>query len=791
MYRVLECLTTQHDYRLVLLAVVICATASITAFGVYSRAVAANGMARYGWLLLTAGCAATGIWATHFVAMVAYKTVLPVTFDPAITAASFAVAVAMTAIGLAICARGTLPFAILGGGVIGIGIGSMHYVGMEAVILPGFIAWDRSLVVASIVLGVALSALAIGAFHWLEQPRRIWISALLLALAISALHFTGMAAAEVIYDPTVVPHAIEIDHNMMAIGVAAVTVFVLLAGLIPAVIDHLSSRESSDRLEGLFEATSDGMVVATNGRIDSVNGWIAERRGLSPKDLVGLPVVGGLLEGLPEDLDLSEAGTHEARMKLADGSTLAVEVVGQPIRTVNVRNEIYTIRDLTERRRAEARITYLAYHDPLSGLPNRKLAMDRIRQSLIELAPGSNLAVLCINIDDFKLVNDHFGNSVGDALLQGVAQRLRNIVPAPAFAARLGSDEFVVVQTHENHQVQTIALTQQIIRTLAEPFVIEGENVSISASVGISIAPDDGFQVDTLLRNAGIALCKAKSSGPGSYLFYQPEHETQLRARHQIESDLRTALRNGQFELHYQPIVNVGTGSVSCFEALIRWRHPQRGLVSPEEFIPVAEDTGLIVEIGDWALRRACQDAAGWPKPVKVAVNLSAVQFEKSSVEMLTRAALADSKLPAQQLELEVTEGILLRNESKTQGVLANLRRLGVTISLDDFGTAFASLDYLRTFPFDKIKIDQTFIRDTANRTECMAIVRAVTGLAHMLGLKAVAEGVESELQLEEVRDAGCDEAQGYYFSRPVPAAGVAEVISQLKRSKPRGQAAA
>jgi diguanylate cyclase (GGDEF)-like protein/PAS domain S-box-containing protein len=791
MYRVLECLTTQHDYRLVLLAVAICATASITAFGVYSRAVAADGIARYGWLLLTAGCAATGIWATHFVAMVAYKTVLPVTFDPVITAASFTVAVLMTTAGFVLCARGTLPFAILGGAVIGIGIGSMHYLGMEAVILPGFIEWDRSLLIASIVLGIGLSALSIGAFHWLEQPRRIWISALLLALAISALHFTGMAAAEVRYDPTVVAHAIEIDHNMMAIGVAAVTVFVLLVGLIPAFIDNQSSKESSDRLKGLFEATSDGMVVATNGRIDSVNGWIAERRGLSPKELVGMPVVGGLLEGIPENLELAEPGTREARMKLANGTTLAVEVVGQPIRTVNVRNEIYIIRDLTERRRAEARITYLAYHDPLSGLPNRKLAMDRIRQSLIELAPGTGLAVLCINIDNFKQVNDRFGNTVGDAVLLGVAQRLRDTVHAPTFAARLGSDEFAIVQTHANQQIQTIALTQQIIRTLAKPFDIEGESVSVSASVGISMAPDDGFQVDTLLRNAGLALCKAKASGPGSYVFYQPEHETQLRARHQIESDLRIALRNSQFELHYQPIVNVKTGSVSCFEALIRWRHPQRGLISPDEFIPVAEDNGLIVAIGDWALRRACHDAVNWPAAVKVAVNLSAVQFEKSNVEMLTRAALSESKLPAQRLELEVTEGILLQNESKTQGVLANLRKLGVSISLDDFGTAFASLDYLRTFPFDKIKIDQTFIRDTANRTECMAIVRAVTGLAHMLGLKAVAEGVESELQYDEVRDAGCDEAQGYYFSRAVPSAGVGEVISQLKSNKPRAQAAA
>ena len=520
------------------------------------------------------------------------------------------------------------------------------------------------------------------------------------------------------------------------------------------------------------------MVVATNGVIENVNRWISERCGRSSTELIGQNVVGGLLEGIPKLSEVTGTPPMEAMLRVADGTLIPIEFVGQPVRSSLQGNEVYTIRDLTERRRSDAQIAYLAHHDGLSGLPNRGLLKERIKQALIDVAPGTSLAVVCLNIDGFKGVNTHFGHSVGDALLQSVAKRLRKMVRAPNFAARLGADEFAVVQTRAQRKQQTVELSGRLLSELCKPYRVLGKNITVGVSIGITMAPDDGVNVDSLLRNAGVALCHAKASKRGSFVFFRPEHEKELRERHQLEGDLKTALRDEQFELHYQPLVDLKTNEVTCFEALMRWRHPTRGLVSPAEFIPFAEEAGLIMAMGDWAMRQACRDAMTWPEHIKVAVNLSAVQFEKGNLGKATMSALNDSGLPPNRLELEVTESVLLRDETKTQETLHKHRSLGVGVSLDDFGTAFASLNYLRSFPFDKIKIDQIFIRDMPVRSDCVSIVRAVAALARVLGLKTVAEGVETQRHLDEVLAAHCDEAQGFYLSRPVPASEVDAVLS-------------
>jgi diguanylate cyclase (GGDEF)-like protein/PAS domain S-box-containing protein len=565
---------------------------------------------------------------------------------------------------------------------------------------------------------------------------------------------------------------------MIAIGVASLTVCVMLGGLVPAFIDSRTSKETADHLREIFDAASDGMVIATDGVIENVNRWISERCGRSPEQLIGQNVAGGLLEEIPKLSDLKDARPIEAMLRGADGNLIPVEVVGQPVRAGLQGNEVYAIHDLTERRRSDAQIAYLAHHDGLSGLPNRVLLKERIKQALIDVAPGTSLAVLCLNVDSFKGVNDRFGHSAGDALLKSVAKRLRKVVRAPNFAARLGGDEFAVIQTRVRRRAQTEEMSKRLLSELSKPHNVSGNSITIGASIGITMAPDDGVNVDYLLRNAGIALCNAKTSERGSFVFFRPEHEKRLRERHQLEGDLKIALRDEQFELYYQPIVDLKTHEVTCFEALMRWNHPKRGLVAPAEFIPFAEEAGLIKALGDWALRQACRDAATWPEHIKVAVNLSAMQFEKNNLEKATLGALNDSGLAPNRLELEVTESVLLRDETKTQETLHKLRGLGVGISLDDFGTAFASLNYLRSFPFDKIKIDQIFIRDMPNRNDCVAIVRAVAALAKVLGLKTVAEGVETRGHLKEVLDARCDEAQGFYFSRPIRVSDVGAVLS-------------
>jgi diguanylate cyclase (GGDEF)-like protein/PAS domain S-box-containing protein len=778
MYRVLTCLSTQHDYRLLFLAVLICAVAAVTTFSVYSRAVATSGFKSLGWIFLTAVCAAAGIWSTHFVAMLAYDSALPTAYDPIVTAASLIAAAVATTLGFVICARRNLVAVTVGGAVIGAGIGVMHFTGMRALIIPGRIEWDTSLVAASLAFGVVFASLALFAFHWFDRSIRIWIAAGLLTLAICALHFTAMGAALIVPDPTVAAQAVVVDSDMIAIGIAGLTALVMLGGLVPAYIDSHTSREAADHIREIFDAANDGMVVATDGVVVNANRWVLDRCDMSPDQLIGQSVMGDLLEGLPQPFDISETGPVEAMLKVADGTLIPVEVVAQPVRSGLQGNEVYAIHDLTERRRSDAQIAYLAHHDGLSGLPNRMRVKERIKQALIDVAPGTNLAVFCLNIDSFKGVNDRYGHSVGDDLLKSVAKRLRRIVRTPNFAARLGGDEFAVVQTRVRHKGQTEALATRLCSELSRPHNIAGRSISISVSIGITTAPDDGVNVDGLLRNTGIALCHAKASERSSFVFFRPEHEKRLRERHELEGGLKIALRDGQFELHYQPIVDLKTREVTCFEALMRWQHPERGLVSPADFIPFAEEAGLIRALGDWALRQACRDAATWPGHIRVAVNLSAMQFAKSNMEIVTMSALRDAGLDPKRLELEVTESVLLRDETNTQETLRKLRALGVGVSLDDFGTAFASLNYLRSFPFDRIKIDQIFVRDMPQRDDCVAIVRAVAALARVLGIKTVAEGVETQRHLNEVMGAHCDEAQGFYFSRAVPVKEVGTVLS-------------
>ena len=433
--------------------------------------------------------------------------------------------------------------------------------------------------------------------------------------------------------------------------------------------------------------------------------------------------------------------------------------------------------DITERRRAEQRIAWLARHDTLTEMPNRFHFHEQLEKALHCLEPGQGLAVHWLDLDGFKHVNDTLGHPVGDALLKSVGRRLLQSVRSPDFVGRLGGDEFAVVQTGAIRDEQASSLAERLSRLLREPHYILGQMVHVGASIGIASAPNHGRTAAELLKNADLALYRAKSMGRGVHVVYQVGDGTQIEARHQLESDLKSALREGQLELHYQPIVNVTSGEVTSLEALMRWRHPIRGMISPGEFIPLAESTGLIVDMGAWALQQACKDATSWPESVRVNVNLSPVQFQGSSLVEATKDALAKSGLAADRLELEITENVLLVDNANTNEVLRDLRQLGARIALDDFGTAFASLSYLRSFPFDKIKIDRTFVRDLTERKDCLAIVHAVAGLARKLEIHTVAEGVETLSHLNLVSSAGCDEVQGFYFSAAVPASEVAQLL--------------
>ncbi len=436
------------------------------------------------------------------------------------------------------------------------------------------------------------------------------------------------------------------------------------------------------------------------------------------------------------------------------------------------------IVDVTERKQAEARIAYMAQHDALTGLPNRVLFRERLDAALAQLGRrGGLLAVHCLDLDHFKSVNDTLGHPIGDDLLRVVAERLKDNLRDCDLVARLGGDEFAVIQMNIERPSEASDLAARLIAALSANYDIQRHEVVIGASIGIALAPNDGDAADILLRNADMALYRAKTER-GSAHFFEAEMDRRIQARRILELDLRKAFVNGEFDLYYQPLINLDGDRISGFEALLRWHHPERGMVLPGEFIALAEEIGLIGPLGEWVLRRACTEAAGWPGDLKIAVNLSPAQFRTRSVVQAVMSALAYSGLPPHRLELEITESVLLGETEANLAILHQLREIGARISMDDFGTGYSSLSYLRSFPFDKIKIDRSFVRDLAERPDCMAIIRAVTGLGASLGISTTAEGVETREQLERLRAEGCTEAQGFLFSPPRPAAELGALLA-------------
>lgn len=453
-------------------------------------------------------------------------------------------------------------------------------------------------------------------------------------------------------------------------------------------------------------------------------------------------------------------------------------------RLIEIRNEpvasggwLVTHEDVTERMRAEERITYLAHYDALTDLPNRVLMRGYLEQRVAELDQGKPFAILYIDIDEFKEVNDSLGHAIGDELLWNVAARLRNCVGPQDLVARLGGDEFAIVKADTQDRGHVTALAEQILQSLRNPVHCKGHEVPIEASIGIAIAPDDGLNVEELLKHADLAMYAAKSDGRRTYRFFTTELDARLKKRRQMELDLRQALARGQLEIHYQPLVDLATNTVAGCEALLRWYHPERGIISPADFIPVAEDTGLINEIGDWVLKRACAEAASWPGQVRLAVNVSPVQFRSKTLALRVATALRDSGLAADRLELEITEAVLIRDDDEALVILHQLRDLGVRIALDDFGTGYSSLSYLRRFPFDKIKIDRSFVSDIGDAGGSSLIVQAVVNMASACRMSTTAEGVETEMQREILRSLGCSEMQGYLFSPAVPASKLQQLF--------------
>ena len=1188
-----------------LLAVTICAATSFTSFHAYSYVKRVQGARQVAWVFLTAVCTGAGIWATHFVAMLAYNPGYPTGYDPVLTIASLLIAAAVAMAGFGISTRDGKATVAVGGAVIGAGIGAMHFTGMQALIVPGTLAWDADLVVSSILIGIVFTSAALVAWHGLERRWALLVSPALLTVAICGLHFTAMGAVTVIPDPRIAVQSALMNSSTLAVAVAAVTGLVMLTLLAITLITSKGEYEARIRNQELVDAALEGLVVANRGRIVNVNSRILELTGRSSADLMAKRVLGDLLVGEVDAPASNE--TMEATLETATGALVPVEVVRRQLSGSSRANEVYAVRDLTERqrlnarleqqnrllkeheaelqtqnanldmalanmlqglamfdaeerlilanhryaelygsepaqikpgttltqlieyriakglyqgqtvddvlrnmrerigrkrasrltttpgngrtllvsiaprdaggwvvtledvteredlnarltrqnkllkeredqlnarndqldaalenmsqglamfdaeqrlivcnrryaemygltpdqvqpgttvrqifqyrltngyyqirdtegfidswakdfgevssriqelangrivsvsrrrtanggrvvtheditereqlnarmeqqnvllkeheeklqtqnvvldaalnnmvqglamfdaeerlvicnkryaemygltseqakpgtslqsiieyriargefpgktaeelmrsmrkrlganktadyvsklgdgrhiavavqpmaaggtvtthyditaqRRTEAKIEHMALHDTLTGLPNRVLLNERIEQALARVKRDEIVAVHLLDLDNFKTVNDTLGHAAGDKLLKQVADRLRTVVRDTDTIARMGGDEFAIVQVAIAQPGDATALAYRAIECVGQPYKIDGREMVIGTSVGIAVGPADGANADQLMRNADLALYRAKGDGRRTYRFFEAEMDAQMQIRRALEDDLRKALPAGEFELHYQPVIDLKSNDISGFEALIRWGHPENGLVHPATFISLAEEIGFIVPLGEWAIRQACAAAAQWPGNLKVAVNLSPVQFRGPGLVEVVVGALAASGLPAERLELEITENILLDDSEATLATLYQLRALGVRIALDDFGTGYASLSYLQSFPFDKIKIDRSFVKDIAEGVGSRNIVRAVTAMATGLGMTTTAEGVETREQLEMVRAEGCTEMQGYLYSKPLPSDEVQKFLRQWSKERAR-----
>ncbi len=585
-----------------------------------------------------------------------------------------------------------------------------------------------------------------------------------------------------------------------AIAVALCTVGFLLAHFMPrsarAKVETAALRESEARLrasEGRFrqlaDATFEGLIIHRDGIVLDANTAMAAITGWPQELLIGRSLY-----------DLCPASTHEAlrselaevkrgrgpeagdapiefQLRHADGSAIPVEVHARTMPFENGDARVIAVRDIRERKAAEERILHLAHHDPLTGLPNRNLFRDRLAQAMARARrSGSTVAVLCLDLDRFKPVNDLMGPEIGDELLRQVSLRLTQSTRADDTVARIGADEFSLIQVGLAHPDGPAFMADRLVKALSEPFVICGHHINIATSIGIALFPSDGINGDELLRAADTALGRAKQAGGNTYRFFESDMDQRLQERRHLERDLRHALTNDQLELHYQPLVDCQHLTVTGCEALLRWRHPERGNVSPAEFIPLAEECGLIMQLGDWVLRTACREAATWPAGKIVAVNLSPIQFRQPDLAQQILDILAETGLAPNQLELEITEGVLIEDTERTLTTLTALKAHGIRISLDDFGTGYSSLSYLHRFPFDKIKIDRSFIWAMAENPDSMSIVRAVIALGRSLRITVTAEGVETRAQLDWLQSEYCDQAQGYLLGKPMPRSDIARV---------------
>lgn len=767
MQAIYTCLKETHDHYLLLLAGAVCIVGVYASFAIARHAGRLEGRARTIWLLAAVSAAGCTAWSTHMIGLLAFNPGMQSGFDPVMTAVSLLLTIA--GIGLAISfAIGSRDRArrFVAGLLLGATINVLHYLGQSAYLVTGVVTWNRELVTLTILASLPLFGLAMVLPGERRRALRPFATPLLVA-AIAILHFGGMAALKIDFDPRIELPETSLSRDVVAPIVALVSaalVILALIGLRFALNARAQVLRDQVRLKQLADLAVEGLAICEDQTIDAVNDSLAHLTGFSKNELSGRP-----LQDLLRDLSINAIAENEEQdtvVLCAAGDLVPVRVLRKTVKVGSRDRIVIAIRDQSERLQTEAKIRALAFSDPLTGLSNR-LRFGEILAAKCSEATSANkpFSLLLLDLDRFKSVNDTLGHMMGDNLLKRVAARITACGEPIEAVARLGGDEFAVIVANAE---QAGDIADKIIDLLSRPFLIEGSIIDIAASVGIAIAPQDGADPAILSRHADLALYAAKEQGGSVACRFDPEMSNRASARRALELDLRRALAREEFEVFYQPQVDPKTGRFQGAEALVRWRHPTRGMVSPADFIPLAEEIGLIAPLGEWVLRTACLEARTWPDHITVAINLSAVQLRDSGLAHTVARILKETDFPASRLELEITESALLQDETVTYNTLHALRSMGIRISMDDFGTGYSSLSYLRRFPFSKIKIDQSFVRQVPGDEDSVAIVQAITSLAAKLRMTVTVEGVETAEQRAFTVAEGCDQIQGYLISRPV-----------------------
>ena len=772
MSSVYRCFVSQHDMVLVGLAVCICTLATFSAISLFAHAGQSRGRMRAVWIGVAALAGGVGLWASHFVAMLAFDPGVASGYQVGLTAASLAVAILFTSVGFALALqRPQEPTALLGGAILGLGILATHYSGMAGYEVAGHLTWDRGAAVLSIIFAIFLASAALWVLQWRWRNYQAF-SALILSAGICAHHFIVMGGVTVDPDPLVLVPVSAISARLLAVPVAVASIAALVVSMLGLVADIRSKNRAlaeADRMRTLADAAVEGLVICDRDTIVTVNTSFAALTGFAPADLTGLP----LSRCIPDRIALERLMQHPNRIYETELDTrldgiVAVELIMHGISFAGRSHSAIAVRDIRSRKQAEERIRFLAHHDILTGLPNRGWFDSKLDEAIEEArANHVSFAILCLDLDRFKEVNDLFGHPAGDEVLRTVGRIVSNLLTGPQVVARLGGDEFAILVPDIGNAVGAGRLADAIVRATSEQNALAGSGPSIGTSIGIAIYPGDGADRQNLLSAADTALYRAKSEGRGSYCFYESSMGAQVRDRRRLEHDLRSAIARGEMNLVYQPQVSLETREMVGLEALLRWRHPARGVVSPALFIPIAEESGAILQIGEWVTRIACAEAATWINPLRVAVNVSAVQLHAPGFAQFVEQVLAETGLDPQRLELEVTETALIRDLNRALATLRRLKAIGVKIAMDDFGTGYSSLSNLRAFPFDRIKIDGSFIQSVDSNPQAAAIVRAILELGRGLQLPILAEGVETPAELGFLGAELCHEVQGYWLGRP------------------------